>query len=148
MLKSIEIESLVEYSIEHLNGIDEFKSEHEIYCYIRMFRKLPKKYQEQMKGQISNAIRDLVCLDIRQWDTYVPKPLDFIHSKQHPLFHEVEDYVDMHCDYLVDTLREGIWQPTWEWGQYEHHWEQSRKNWIAVLTTKNYLILREFGRLE
>ena len=50
--------------------------------------------------------------------------------------------MDENCDYLVDTMKDGVWHPTWSWGQYEDQWEESRKNWIAILTIKNYMILR------
>jgi len=147
-LQSINIERLIEYAIKHLNELEEYQSAHEIYCYIRMYKKLPEIYQRQLKGKISKAIKDLLCLDQSKWNTYVPKPLDFVQSKHTPLFAEIEEYVEEDCDYLVDTTQNGVWHPTWQWNQYEEQWEESKKNWIAFLTIKNYKILREFGRFE
>ena len=146
-LKLLEIAPLIEYAINHLNGLEKFESEHEIYCYIRLYKKLPKIYQRQLKERISKAIKNLLSLDISKWTTYVPKPLDFVQSREHPLFPEIEEYAEENCDYLVDTMQDGLWFPTWEWNQYEKQWEKSKKNWIAFLTIKNHRILREFYRL-
>jgi hypothetical protein len=74
--------------------------------------------------------------------------LDFVQSRHHPLFAEIEEYVEENCDYLVDTMKDGVWHPTWKWNQYEEQWEESKKNWIAFLTIKHYKILREFNRFE
>jgi hypothetical protein len=56
--------------------------------------------------------------------------------------------VEENCDYLVDTMKDGVWHPTWKWNQYEEQWEESKKNWIAFLTIKHYKILREFNRFK
>ena len=146
-VRSLDIENLLGHAINHLNELKEYGSEHEIYCYIRMYKKLPEIYQRQLEQPLSKAIKDLVCLDVGKWDTYVPKPLDFVQSRHHPFFADIKEYVEENCDYLVDSMSDGVWHPTWNWGQYENHWEESRKNWIAILTIKNYKILREFDRL-
>ncbi|MEN8173899.1 MAG: hypothetical protein ABFS03_13595 [Chloroflexota bacterium] len=147
-LQVIDIEPLIEHAVSYLNKKEAYKSEHEIYCYLRMYKKLPGKYQKQMKGSISKAIKELICLDSSQWGSYVPKPLDFVQSKGDPFFAEIEAYAEMNCDYLVDTIQEGIWYPTWSWNQYEEQWEKSKVNWAAVLTINNFRILSAFDRIE
>ena len=147
-LQLIDIEPLIGHAINHFNELKEYESEHEIYCCIRMYKKLPEIFQRQLKETISKAIKDLLCLDVSKWNTYVPKPLDFVQSRHHPLFAEIEEYVEENCDYLVDTMKDGVWHPTWKWNQYEEQWEESKKNWIAFLTIKHYKILREFNRFK
>jgi hypothetical protein len=147
-IQTIDIERILDYAIRYLNGFDEFKSEHEIYCYIRLYEKLPKKYQEKMRSKISAAITQLICLDENQWKRYVPKPFDFVQSKKNPLFNEIEEYADRNCDYFIETIENGIWFPNWKWNQYENDWEKSKKNWTGYLTIKYYKILKEFNRIE
>jgi hypothetical protein len=114
-LEIIDIEKLIDYAVTYLHNLTEFKSEHEIYCYIRMYKKLPKQYQDQLQDKISLAIKELICLDETKWDTYVPKPFEFIQSKKHPLFREIEEHADKNCDYLIDTIENSVWYPTWKW---------------------------------
>lgn len=147
-LQLIDIDRLIGHAIIYLNELKEYKSEHELYCYIRMYKKLPEIYQRQLKETISKAVKDLICLDVSKWNTYVPKPLDFVQSRHHPLFAEIEEYVEENCDYLVDTIKDGLWHPAWKWNQYEAQWEESKKNWIAFLTIKHFKLLREFNRFE
>jgi hypothetical protein len=144
---SLNLEKLLEYAIDYLLKIEKFKSEHELYCYCRMYPEISRKWQLKLKGKLVEGIKQLVCLDVEKWDTYVPKPLDFIQSKEHPLFEEIEDYVDLNIDYLVDKIGEGIWLPNWEWNSFQSDWDMSRKNWTAVLTLKYYRILLEFKRI-
>lgn len=146
-VKNIDISKVLEYSIDHLNNSMEIESEHEIYCYIRMFKNIEKKYQDKICLKLSTSIRELVCLDETKWTGYVPKPLDFIQSKEHPLFEEVKGFAEKHCNYLLDNIKDGIWFPTWEWGNYEKDWLKSKNNWIAVLTIKNYRILKNLNKL-
>jgi hypothetical protein len=145
---TLNIEELLEYALHHLNNLPEFTSEHELYCYLRMYQQVPQHIQNQLKEKLAQGIRTLICLDERKWDTYVPKPFDFMQSKTHPLFDEIADYADMSCDYLINTMDKSVWHPSWRWNQYEAEWEKSEQNWTAVLTIKNYKILKEFDRLE
>ena len=147
-VKEVEIIRLLDYSIEHLNSLEKFESEHEVYCYIRMFKNITITYQDKIRNKLSTAIKELICLDETKWDSYVPMPLDFVKSKNHPLFVEVKDYADNHCNYLTATINNGVWSPTWEWNDYEVDWEKSKRNWTAIITIKNYRILKEFDRID
>lgn len=146
-LQTLDLERLLDHAIAYLNGLDEFRSAHEIYCFLRMYEKLPREYQKLMRDKISDAIKSLVCLDEKQWSSYVPKPLDFVQSRRSPLFMEIASYAERNCDYYIETMERGVWLPNWEWGQFETDWERSKKNWTGNLTIKRYRILREFNRM-
>lgn len=113
-----------------------------------MYEKLSKQYQDKLYRGISSGIKELICIDETKWNNYVLRPLNFVQTQKHPLYKEIAEYAEINCDYLVNTVKDGIWYPTWDWNQYEKDWEKSKKNWIALLTIKNYKILEEFGRLE
>ena len=144
----LDINDLMEFAIRHIDNLTEFVSPHELYCYIRTFPTLPKSWRKKLKGPISEGIRALMCLNEEQWNTYVPKPFDFIQSRAHPLFHLIENHSEQHCDYLTKTIQSGLWSPTWTWGGYEEDWKKSEKEWTAILTTRNLRILRECNRIQ
>jgi hypothetical protein len=139
---------LLDSAAAHLSSIDTFASEHELYCYIRMFEMLDVNDRRRFYEPIVRGIRQLVCLDAERWNEYLPRPLDFVSRRSHPLFEVVEPWAGSQLDYLIDTCEDGLWYPTWEWGQYEEAWQTSKKNWTAKITIGNLLILRDFGRLS
>ncbi|KQC12855.1 MAG: hypothetical protein APR63_01865 [Desulfuromonas sp. SDB] len=146
--KVLNLEKILDFAVEYLLNIKKFKSEHELYCYIRMYPQISHQGQLKIRKKISEGIKQLICLDPEKWNNYVPRPFDFIQSKIHPLFSEIEDFVDLNCNYLVDKNEDGIWQPNWKWNTYENDWKKSKKNWTAILTIKYYQILAEFRRIE
>ena len=144
-VKQVPLDSLGEKCIQRLESIKEFNSYHEIFCYLRMYPYVSRARQNGLKPHLERAVKNLMCLDESQWAAYVPKPLDFIKSSDHPLFYLVADYSQSHVDYLKSTMIQGIWKPNWFWAQYEENWPASEKNWAGYITVKNHLILREFS---
>jgi hypothetical protein len=61
------------------------------------------------------------------WHTYLSRLLDFVDSPESGLFPSLAEYAGLNCRDLVDTSAEGS------------------RICTAVLTTKNYLFLRNFG---
>jgi len=50
----------------------EFKSEHEIYCYVRMYNTLDKEFSNQIEGVLNLAVSQLVNINEAEWISYVP----------------------------------------------------------------------------
>ncbi len=148
-VESIDIEELIQKAIERLNDEREFDSEHEIYCYLRLYRELPSSLCEKIEDQISRAAQELVCRDPARWGEYVPKPLDFVRGPESPRFGIDEGLVEENLDFLVDRIEEeGVINPNWEWDQYEGEWDRARQEWTGVLTLKALVALDRFERIE
>ena len=91
---------------------------HELYCYIRMYEFVPEKFRNMMKEPLTKHTIELVSKEPAQWNTYVPKPLDFVANKSSFLYPLLADVIEMNLDYLVDNMSSnGTWDSTWEWGR-------------------------------
>lgn len=91
----------------------------------------------------------LIVTDKKEWNTYVPKPLDVVTSPSHPLYETHKDSVDSHLDYIIEQLKENkVLSPTWKWGQFEEHFDKAAKMWQQRLTYKAINDLFKFGRID
>ncbi len=86
---------------------------------------------------LKRAIRSLLNLDSSTWNTYVPRPFDFIADPDHRLYSCIADGAD----------EQGLWEPNWFWGQYKEAWKVSKENWKALRAIRYYSILQSFGRI-
>lgn len=147
-VNDLDVYALINYAITNLKGRKEFKSEHEIYCYIHMYNALDKEFSHQIEDVLKLAISQLINTNQSEWVNYVPTPLKFINIESENYFGIEEKFIDENLDYLVDTLeKQGKRLPTWQWGQYLEQWEISKNEWIGILTLEALLSLRKFSRI-
>ena len=147
-LNNLDIYSLINYAITNLNERTEFKSEHEIYCYIRMYNILDKEFSDQIEDAIKLAISQLVNINETEWISYVPTPLKFIEIDSKNFFGIERKFIDRNLDYLVDRLTsDGKILPTWQWEKYLEQWEISKVEWIGILTLDALLYLFKFNKI-
>ncbi len=148
-LKKLDPDELVEIAAEHLGSIDKFVSEHEVYCYVRLFESLPEDLSERFRDKLTEAVTSIVRPNRKDWDEYVPKPLDFVQKRDSFRFGMTDDQMDVQLDYLVETLElNGFIEPVWSWGAYPDEWTRSKKVWTGILTLRALISLDEFGRVE
>lgn len=147
-LTNIDIYSLVNYAIAYLNDRTEFDSEHEIFCYIRMYNTIDEEISRQIEGSLKIAISQLINSNEDEWTNYVPTPLKFIEFDSENFFGINSESIDRNLDYLIDRLEEnGKILPTWQWDDYLEKWEIARNEWIGILTLEALLSLLKFKRL-
>ncbi len=149
-VKKIDIEALNEIAIQKLEAKDEFKAEHEVYCYVELLKKQndPEK-AKRIEKKVTQACDTLICRDVSQWTTYVPRPLDFINDSKLPHFGISQELIDIHLDYYIELLKKDHFIDTnWQWGVYPEAWEIAKKEWQGVLTLNTLLLIRGFGRIE
>jgi len=148
-LKILDIYSLISYAIENFKERPVFNSEHEIYCYIRMYNMLDKKFSSQIENTLKLSVLQLVNLDESQWINYVPTPLKFIEIDSKDYFGLENKYIDQNLDYLIDKLEyKGKIFPEWQWDRYLEEWEISKLQWMGILTLKALLSLLKFNRIS
>ena len=147
-LKTLDIYSLISYAITNLNQGTEFKSEHEIFCYIRMYNNLDKEFSSQIEDSLKLAVSQLVNINEFEWVNYVPTPLKFIEMDSKNFFGIEGKFIDQNLDYLVDRLEEeGKILPSWKWDKYLEDWEISKREWSGILTLEALLSLSKFNRI-
>ncbi|WMM23772.1 hypothetical protein RBU61_12655 [Tissierella sp. MB52-C2] len=144
----LDIFSLVNYAIEKLNQRTEFSSEHEIFCYIKMYNTIDKEFAIQIEDTLKLAISQLINVNEAEWTDYVPMPLKFIEFDSENFFEINSKFIDKNLDYLIAQLEENKKiLPTWEWENYLDEWEIARGEWMGELTLLALLSLKKFNRL-
>lgn len=149
LVQTLNVDDLLNYAIHHLNSLDQFKSSHEIYCYIRLYELLDDRVSSKIKDKLTLAVQSLVCDKREKWDQYVPLPLKFIRSPYSCKFGMSDELIEDNLDYLVESIESnGKIEPCWEWGNDESEWEKARKEWIGILTLEALITLDKFGRIQ
>jgi hypothetical protein len=137
----LDIFSLVNYAIKKLNQRTEFSSEHEIFCYIKMYNTIDKEFAIQIEDTLKLAISQLINVNEAEWTDYVPMPLKFIEFDSENFFEINSKFIDKNLDYLIAQLEENKKiLPTWEWDNY-------LDEWMGELTLGALLSLKKFNRL-
>ncbi|MGY0372000.1 hypothetical protein [Clostridium sp. JNZ J1-5] len=147
-LNELDVHSLISYAITNLNECTEFKSEHEIYCYIHMYNILGEKFSSQIEDGLKLAVSQLINVNESEWMNYVPTPLNFIEIDSSNFFGIEGKSIDQNLDYLIDRLEEdGKILPSWQWDKYLEEWEVSKIEWMGILTLEALLSLYKFNRI-
>ncbi len=147
-LNNLDISSLISYAIANLNERTEFNSEHEIFCFIRMYNALEDEFSSQIVNALKLAVSQLVNLNESEWINYVPTPLKFIEFNSENFFGIERKFIDQNLDYLVYRLeQDGKLLPTWQWDKYLEEWEIAKIEWTGILTLEALLSLLKFNRI-
>lgn len=147
-VKMLDLEELIDNTLNYFFEKKEFTSEHEVYCYIRLYKNLPIDKQLTFKNKLENIVHQLVCTNPEEWKNYKPQP---VHLADDPdfTFNLNEEDISINLDYLIDKLElKGYIEPNWEWGQYQEVWEEAKREWTGVLTLKTLIILNKYNRIE
>lgn len=149
VVSRLNVEELLDYAFNRLNNMNKFQSEHEIYCYLRLYEVLPKELSEKIKDKLTIAVEELVCCKREEWNKYVPQPLNFVKSMNSFKFGISDELIEENLDYVIDIIESsGKINPSWEWGNYKLDWEKAKKEWTGVLTLNALITLDKFNRIE
>ena len=146
-----DIDSLNRLAVENMERMDTFQSEHELFCYIRLYERQPDAgLKGRLEKKITQAVGQLLCQDPSKWFLeYLPKPLDFVESHDANRFGIDEGLLEQNLQMLIAILEEkGKISPTWQWGQYPDSWQEAEKKWTGVLTVKALLQLKAFDKID
>lgn len=147
-LTNLDIYPLISYAITNLNKRTDFKSEHEIFCYIRMYNAIDEEFSSQIEGTLKLAVSKLVNINQPEWINYVPTPLKFIEIDSRNFFGIESKFIDQNLDYLIEMLEEfGNIMPAWQWDNYLKEWELAKIEWTGILTMEALLSLLKFNRI-
>ncbi|MFB6215113.1 MAG: hypothetical protein ABEI54_04505, partial [Candidatus Bipolaricaulia bacterium] len=103
---AIDTGELVNTAIRKINDIEKFESEHEIYCYLKLYETLPGDEAKKIKDQLTRAVDQLVCRNPSEWNNHVPQPIDFVTGPESPRFGISESILEENLDFLIDRINE------------------------------------------
>ena len=148
-VKKLDVDSLVEFAINHIENILEFNSEHEIFCYIKLYEVLPEGLQKRLESRIQVAINQLIEYEEEKWIEYVPTPVDFVSSPDMCKFGIKESKLIDNLDFIIKQLESnGRINPPWGESFYMEDLKPAYNEWIGVLTLNALTILDKYERIE
>lgn len=148
-VKNLDVDSLVEFAINCFENKLDFNSEHEIYCYIKLYEILPNDLQKRLGNRIQVAINQVIEYEEEEWVEYVPTPLDFVSSPDLCKFGVKESKLADNLDFVIKQLEiDTKINPPWGQSFYMEDLKPAYNEWIGVLTLNALIILDNYGRLE
>ena len=148
-LKKLDVDSLLEFAIDYIENKEEFSSENEIYCYIKLYEVLPERLQKRLENRIQIAINQVIEYEEEEWMEYVPRPVDFINCPNMCKFGINESKIIDNLDFILKQFESDV-KITPPWGEsfYMGDLEPAYNEWIGELTLKALTILDKYDRLE
>lgn len=147
-VKTLNIHELIEYAITHYTNESKLESEHEVYCYIRLYHELDKKGRLKLYPRVQEAVAHLINPEMDQWTNYVPMPLNFIEPDSEETFEIGVQDLHLNLDYFIDKLdANGCIEPVWSWDDYMSEWIVSKEHWTGILTLQVLRKLKQFNRM-
>lgn len=148
-VSKIDIDYLVEYAVQYIGAKEEFESENELFCYIRLFEVLPDELKKRIMKRITVAISQVIEYDRGKWDEYVPMPLDFVSSPDKYKFGVEKSKIEENLDFYIKLIESsGVINPPWGNSYYHGSLKPAYNEWKGVLTLKVIKILDNYGRIE
>lgn len=103
---------------------------------------------EEAKAKLNELIEASIDTDPESWGkSYKALPLDMIAGKDHGLYDKYTELIEKNTEYLKEAVNsEGVWDITWEWGQYEEEYHVAKQQWKGIMAVTNWKVLREFDQ--
>lgn len=148
-VKTLDIDSLVEYAINYIENKQEFNSENELFCYIKLYEVLPEELQKRLEKRISFAIEQVIVYDEQEWHEYVPMPIEFVEKIDSNRFGVLESKLNDNLNFIIGQLElNGQINPPWGESYYKGDLKEAYNEWIGVLTLKALVTLDRFERIS
>lgn len=145
----LDAEFLVETAIDYVKKKATFQSEHEIYCFLKLYKVLPENFRSEIREKLRAAIAQVIVKDKSKWDKYVPRPIDFVKSPEDPKFGIPETSISENLEYVVEQLESnGVILPPWGKSYYQENLLAAYDEWTGVLTLEALTVLDNFGVIE
>ncbi len=138
----------MEYSLEYLNHKSSLSEMHELFCYIRLYERLPQELRNLFRSKVEKFISNCVVENPNDRNGYCAVPLQVADSPSSHFYNLYSEVLSHDLDFLINTLsEEGSWLPNWNWGRYEKEWEYAKNEWKGYLTLSNLRVLKNFNRI-
>ncbi len=144
------------YAMRHVMQAEKMER-HELNNYrkcLRLLRPQEKLFNAQMEhtyveveAKVTALTLDVIDRDVSNWGAgYKPLPLDFVCDSSDPLYLELKELVDRNLSFYLDQRTDdGLWNISWNWGQYPEEFAVASRCWQGILAVERYKILQAFG---
>lgn len=128
---------------------------HVLRCFIEMLEYCEEAEAEDLidltalKSKLKADVKTAICAETEKWATdYVCKPSHFFNSKKSMFYEENRETAEYECQFILDSrLADGSYPITWQWHNDYKEFEISANWWKSDIIIKNFLYLREFGKI-
>lgn len=138
---------VIEHAKERLFACSEMGF-HEVNNYQKLIEILKERLPdiEVISEKVHALAEQCISTEPETWGkSYKALPLHMIFSKKDALYEKYKDLVNKNLDYLKSSIQEdGVWDITWEWGEYPESFYIARQQWRGIVAVSNYKILCEF----
>ncbi len=162
-VNSLDVNKLLDQSINYFLSKTKFTSQYEVYCFIKLYYTLPNNLKKKIKGKLTDAVGQILCKDVDKWDEFIAYPLRIIKNPKDEKFLINEGLLEKNLEYLIDYIEKyGRIEPRWKWDdcaddnrvtnwKLDDHlegWEKAKNAWMGVLTSEVLMSLCDFKRIE
>lgn len=126
-----QIHKAIEYFITHeVTEMHELRCFNELYDYI-----LIDLEHDVFRETLRKRNLSVIEKDANLWfSSYCAKPLQVITSKMTPGYEEIKDLVTKEIKLTFNqSAKDGSFDITWSWGQYEEAFEEARFEWKGII---------------
>lgn len=146
---NLNVDAMIKYAVEYMKKKESFSSEHEVYCFIKLYEVLPENLKKRLEERIQVAVSQLVNYDEGEWDKYVPQPIDFVKGPEKCRFGIEKERINDNLRHVIDRIEQGgKLIPPWGKKYYEGDLAAAYSEWIGVLTLEGLTTLHNFNRIE
>jgi len=150
-IESLDLNLLIDSTVRYLKEKDEFESENELYCFIKLFEEVDFNLSSGMKAKISDGIAQVIEYNQAKWDQYLPLPLDFVDSPEKEKFGVRESAIEANLDYFVELIEKSRYtlvKPPWGDSFYQTDLKEAYEEWQGNWTLEILITLDNYGRIE
>ncbi|ANU13066.1 hypothetical protein B481_0396 [Planococcus halocryophilus Or1] len=141
------LEEITSRALNYLNNLTTYEP-HELLSFLKLYKQLPASQQAVIYHKLSDILKECVTTDSNQWDSYSLQPLQVVSTPNSDFYDLFKEIIPENLTYVIQRqTKDGYWNPTWQWGQFEKEWEVAKQEWQGVLTLTNLKILRAFNAL-
>ena len=103
----------------------------------------------KLSDKLKKAILNVVEQDENKWfSSYCVRPSQFIVGPDDLAYSVLKPLFDKELKMIMKQRNdEGVWDITWNWGQYPDEFPIAKKNWQGVLVISYLKLLKAFGKL-
>jgi hypothetical protein len=142
------LDDVTKYAVNYVNNLNKYEH-HELLCFLNLSEKLPDKEYNLISNKLREMVKACVTDDPEKWDSYCLLPIQVVNSPSSEYYDLFADIIPINLNYLVTKqTKDGYWEPTWSWGQFEEEWETAKEEWRGWLTLEYLRILRSFDYIE